>query len=259
MEIEGRRELAIEAVREAGEILMRNFGESFGAERKEDGSLVTEVDLAAEDAIVKKIKRKYPGDDILSEENSYPEDSEFTWIIDPLDGTHNFSRGIPLFGTSVAVARGDEVVLGVIYIPVPSEFYTAEKGKGAYRNSKRIRVSENTLNRAMMIFDSRVKYGEVLESMGKVAAGVFNVRMFGSSARALTYIADGRADLEVEHHDKPWDFAAGLLLVEEAGGKVSDFQGGGWSPKTTEYVASNGRIHDEVLELLRGEAGNKPE
>jgi len=215
---------------------------------------VTNIDLKAEEKIVNLIKKDYPEDNILSEETKYQTfDSDFRWIIDPLDGTHNYIRGMENFGTSIALAYRDKVILGVIYLPMSDELYFAEKGKGAFLNQRKINVSRKDLDHTTMIYDStiRLNKGPMLKYLDGLVDFVFNIRMFGSTVRSLTYVAEGKADLEIEYNDKPWDFAAGLLLVEEAGGKATDLKGRRWSLNSKGYIASNRRIHSEVLKIIK--------
>lgn len=253
MDIKTRKELAITAAEQTGKLLKDNFGKSLNVEGKKDRSLVTNIDLKAEQTIIQLIKQNYPQDGILSEESQeQPSSSDYKWVIDPLDGTHNYIHKIDIFGVSIALAFKQEVILGVIYIPLSDELYLAQKKEGAYLNQKRINVSARNLNEATLIFDSSIRYQKkpMLACLDRVADEVFNIRMFGSTARALTYIAEGRADLEIEYNDKVWDFAAGLLLIEEAGGEVSDLEGKKWGLNSQGYVASNRVVHEQVLEII---------
>lgn len=262
-----RKDIAVEAAIQAGRMLSRRFGHIGNIRTKGDRDFVTDVDLAAEKIIKRRIIKNFPGDNILSEEDSSGQESKFTprlrgsardkatgfkWIIDPLDGTHNFIHNIGIFGVSIALAYKEKVVLGVIYMSGNSELYYAQKGKGTYLNGRRISVSQRGIKQATLIFDSSIRYQKktMLKALGGLVGQVFNVRMFGSTARGLTYIAEGKAEVEVEYNDKVWDFAAGLLLIEEAGGKVTDLSGGKWNLKTRGYVASNGKIHNQVLSLI---------
>jgi len=252
-EIDKRLNVAIRIAKETGKMLIDNFGKPVEFTAKKDGSLVTPIDLKAEKLLVDSIKENFPGDRILSEESEpKASDAAFKWIIDPLDGTHNYIRGVDVFGTSIALQYENEMVIGVIYLPVTKELYHAQKGKGAYWNGKRINVSKRDLNQATMIYDSSIRQNKkpMLAGLSKTIDKVFNIRMFGSTARSLSYIAEGKADLEIEFNDKLWDFAAGLLLVEEAGGKVTDFQGKKWGLHTRAYIASNGKVHEEVLRVM---------
>ncbi len=251
--IEDRREIAVKAAKAAGKILIDNFRKPLKVKSKKDKSLVTEIDLTAERKIVELIKEKYPQDNILSEESKFKtSDSDFRWIIDPLDGTHNYIHRIELFGTSIAMEFKNEVILGVIYLPLTDKLYLAQKNKGAYLNDKKISVSRRKLKNATMVYDSSIRYNKkpILGTLEKIADRVFNIRMFGSSVYHLSYIAEGRIDLDIEFNDKVWDFAAGLLLIEEAGGKATDFQGKKWNSNTKGYIASNGIVHQEVLKII---------
>lgn len=267
-----RKDITIKAAREAGRFLFKRFGSIKRIKIKGDRDLVTDIDIAAETIIKNHILRKFPGDNIISEESSVKQDAEFTpleisntkqgsskfltgfsWIIDPLDGTHNYIHNIDIFGVSIALAYKNQVFLGVIYMPKDDEFYFAQKNKGAYLNGKRLYVSKRNIKNATMIFDSSIRYQKrkMLRGLGRLIDRVFNVRMFGSTVRGLSYIAEGRAELEIEYNDKLWDFAAGLLLVEEAGGRVTDLSGKKWNIKTKGYIASNGKIHNEILRLIK--------
>ena len=251
--IEGRKKIAVKAAKAAGKILVDNFRKPLKVKFKKDKSLVTEIDLAAERKIVEIIKEKYPQDNILSEENKFQTfKSNFRWIIDPLDGTHNYIHKIEIFGTSIALEFKKEVILGVIYLPLTDKLYLAEKGKGAYLNGTKIKVSRKNLKNATIVYDSSIRYHKkpALSTLEKIVDRVFNIRMFGSSVYHLSYIAEGKIDLDIEFNDKLWDFAAGLLLIEEAGGKATDFQGKKWNSKTKGYIASNGIVHEDVLKIM---------
>ncbi|MFH1678089.1 MAG: inositol monophosphatase family protein [Candidatus Omnitrophota bacterium] len=252
-ELVARKNIAIKAANQAGKMLARRFGKINNIKSKGDRDFVTDLDLAAEKIIKEHIIRKFPKDCILSEENSLRKESDLTWIIDPLDVTHNYIHNINIFGVSIALAFKEEVILGVISLPQEEGLYLAQKGKGAYLNGKRIFVSGRGLRQSTLIFDSSIRYQKklMLNDLGKLVDSVFNVRMFGSTVRGLAYIAEGKAELEVEYNDKLWDFAAGLLLIQEAGGRVTDLCGRGWNIRTKGYIASNGKIHDQVLALIK--------
>lgn len=255
-EIEAREEIAVEGCRKIGRILLDNFGGKLKIESKGRRDLVTDIDKKCEETIIQLVKKHCPADGILSEERpSSPSGTGWTWIIDPIDGTHNFIHGIDVFGTSCAVAFEKEVMLGIIYLPLTDEFYTARKGAGALCNGKRISVSPRKLADATLIYDSSIHYDskKMLGCLEKLAPQVFNIRMFGSTVRSLAYVAAGRAEAEVEFSDKVWDFAAGLLLVEEAGGRATDFAGRPWNIDAPNYIASNGIVHEEILETIKRE------
>ncbi len=244
--------LAVEVAKEAGNFLLENFGKVKEIQSKGDRNLATEVDRKAEDIIVEKIKKVYPAHGILGEEKERKNlDNEWLWIIDPLDGTHNFIRNIDIFGVSIGLVYKNEFVLGVIYMPKDDEMYVGEKNNGAYKNGKRIYTSEKSiLKECSVSFDSSIRYspGRMLSVLEKVAREVFNIRMFGSSARILSYVAEGKLDFAIEFHDRPWDFAAGVTLIKEAGGQFTDLKGFPPTPKTIGYIASNSAIYPQVLD-----------
>ena len=254
MNIKSRKDLAIEASKQIGKILKTGFGTILKIKDKKDKSLVSNIDLKAERTIIQLVKQYYPMDGILSEESKeQTSKSGYKWIIDPLDGTHNYIHKIDIFGTSIALTFEEKVILGIIYIPSLNELYIAQKDKGAYLNGKKIKVSTRNLTETTLIFDSSIRHRKkaMLGCLNNVVDKVFNIRMFGSTARSLSYIAEGKVDLEIEYNDKVWDFAAGLLLIEEAGGKVTDLEGKKWSLNPNGYIASNGIIHEQVLNIIK--------
>lgn len=251
------KDIAIEAAKEAGTILMDNFGRIERVDVKDVRELVSNVDIAAENKIIEVIKSKYPDHGILGEESEEEvTDSDYKWIIDPLDGTHNYIYGIHIFGISIALEYKGEIIAGVINMPYDDELYWVEKGKGAYLNDEAIHVSQRPMAEGLVIFDSTLDeaHGEKADKTGFLSIlvdQIFGLRMTGSAAKNLTLIASGRADMVVEYSDKPWDFAAGGLLIEEAGGKMTTLHGNKWSPYIQGYVGSNGNFHDEIIELLK--------
>jgi len=247
------KDTAIVVAKEAGRILMENYGKIKQIDKKSERELVSNVDVASENKIIEIIKDKYPDYDILCEESGLKDStSDYKWIIDPLDGTHNYVYGINMFGVSIALEYKGEIILGVINMPYTNEIYWAEKGKGAYLNGQQIHVSDRGIKNALAIFDSGL-YVKTAERTGALAAlvgKIFNIRVFGASTRHLSYVASGRADLQIEFGDKPWDFAAGGLLVEEAGGRITQLDGSKWSVYVEGYISSNGKFHDEIIRLL---------
>lgn len=246
--------LGIEAAYEAGKLLVDNFGKITKIESKGDRDLVTNLDKEAEKIIVDKIRAKFPVHGIIGEESGkLGGDQEWLWIIDPLDGTHNFIRGINIFGVSIGIVRKEEFVGGIIYMPVEDELYAAEKGGGAYKNNKKIFVSSTKeLKECSISFDSSIRYSPdiMLKVLGRLAKETFNVRMLGSSVRVLSYIAEGKLDFAVEFHDRPWDFSGGVCIIEEAGGKLTDLKGRSLTYKTIGYTASNRVTHEKVEEII---------
>ena len=249
----------IEATRAGAAEIVRFFNSDFKISNKEGvNNLVTEADHASEAAILAVIKKHFPDHHILSEETGeIVQDSEFKWIIDPIDGTVNFAHGIPLNCVSIGIEKGGDMVLGAVYNPHINEFYFAEKGKGATLNDKAIRVSEqtqaikaclvtgfpytyiNTTNGPLEIFERFIRKG-------------VPVRRLGSAAIDLCWVAAGRFDGFYEHKLEAWDSAAGYLIVEEAGGKVTDHEGNKFSPYQHRLLATNGKIHDEMLAVIKG-------
>ncbi len=246
--------LGIDAAKAAGDFLLENFGRISEIEKKGDRNFATNLDREAENIIISKIKSKFSNHGIIAEEsgNSNP-DKDYLWIIDPLDGTHNFMRNIDIFGVSIGILHKEEFVGGIIYMPADGELYVGEKDNGAYKNNKKIKVSEvDDLKEASISFDSSIRYSPkiMLKTLGKLADEVFNVRMLGSSVRALSYIAEGLLDFSVEFHDRPWDFAAGVCLIREAGGLLSGLKGEPLSYKSIGYIASNQHLQRKVQDIV---------
>ncbi|MCM8823535.1 MAG: inositol monophosphatase [Candidatus Omnitrophica bacterium] len=245
---------AIALAKEAGNFLWDNFGKVKEIKSKGDRNLATELDKKAEDMIVERIKIKYPNHGILAEETEKSKlDNDWLWIIDPLDGTHNYIRNIDIFGVSIGVVFKGDFVLGVIYMPKDDELYVGEKNNGAYKNGKKIYVSStNVLKECSVSFDSSIRYSpyKMLPVLDKLARNVFNIRMLGSSARVLSYIAEGKLDFAIEFHDMPWDFAGGVCIIKEAQGEFTDLRGDPITHKTIGYIASNKIIHRQILDTF---------
>lgn len=250
---------AIETARDAGRVLLEKFGRIESVTKKGDINLVTEADLASEALIVERIKSHFPRHAILAEEAGNAvvtgENGGHKWIIDPLDGTTNYAHGYPCFCVTIALEHEGEVVLGVTYDPTRDELFTAEKGRGATLNGKPIRVSRtDELGNALLVtgfpydIKHREKFARHLTEFLLTSRGV---RRDGSAAIDLAYVACGRFDGFWEEGLNPWDVAAGKLLIEEAGGTVSYYDGSPFSIYTPPIVASNGTIHAEMLAVLR--------
>ncbi|MCP4652799.1 MAG: inositol monophosphatase [Candidatus Omnitrophica bacterium] len=246
--------VACSAAKEAGEFLKSNFGKISEIERKKDKSLVTNLDREAEKMIIDRIKEKFSDHGVIGEESgSQTKDSDYVWIIDPLDGTHNFIRNINIYGVSIGVAYKNELVAGVIYMPEEDELYSAQRGSGAYKNGKKISTSDTAdLSECSISFDSGIKHlpKTMLRVLDHLSGVVFNIRMFGSSARLLSYVAEGKIDLAVEFHDRPWDFAGGVVIIEEAGGKTISLKGKPLTCENIGYIASNEHVFDAVKKIV---------
>ncbi len=249
---------AIETARDAGQILLEKFGRKINITKKGDINLVTEADLASEALIIERIKSYYPKHSILAEEagNAVIIGGENTWkwIIDPLDGTTNYAHGYPCFCVTLALEHEDEIVLGVTFDPTRNELFAAERGRGATLNNKPIRVSETEeMGNALIVtgfpydFKDRADFARHFEDMLLNTRGV---RRDGSAAIDMAYVACGRFDGFWEEGLNPWDVAAGVLLIEEAGGQVSYYNGSKFSIYTPPIAASNGVIHDKMLNIL---------
>lgn len=248
-------QLAIKAAKAAGEVIKAEYGKVQTIEDKEDGAkgIVTNVDKESEEAILKILQSK-SNYAIFSEETGNIEGSNELWVIDPIDGTTNFSRNVPLFCLSIGLIRKNKIELGVIYNPVLDELYFAEKGKGAFLNEKRIYIStQQTLKGSVMFINNgyaledKEKYVEVSKRLIPYSS----LRKFGSTAFELCYVAKGSADAFISSGDELYDYAAGLIIVEEAGGKVTDWKGKGWNNTNSFILASNGKIHQELLQKIQ--------
>jgi myo-inositol-1(or 4)-monophosphatase len=252
-------ETAVEAAMEAGRFLKMNVGKFRHVERKEgqETNLVTEIDKRSEEIIISKIKQRYHHHDFLAEESgSHDTKSDYRWIIDPLDGTLNFTHGFPIFCVSLALEIKGEVVLGVVYDPNADELYTAEKGRGAMLNHKPIRVSTtSSLIESMLVtgfpYHIRTNPDHAIEHFNNFLMEAQAIRRLGSAALDLCYVAAGRFDGFWEVALNPWDMAAGVLLVQEAGGKYTDFRGFPTTIYQKQLLVSNGKIHDKMVEVLK--------
>ncbi len=245
---------AIEIAREAGQILMSHRGVGF--ELKGEYDLVTAADRASEHFIVNRLRQQFPEHGIVAEEGGRAElDSAFRWYIDPLDGTTNFAHGFPLWNVTLGLAHNNEVIAGVVYDPLNRELFAAERGAGARLNGAPIRVSKApTLDDSLVStgFPSRKRHQNVnIHFYYQLAMCTHGVRRGGSAAIDLAYTACGRLEAFWEFGLNPWDMAAGSLLVEEAGGKVSSMRGGPFDVQGKHVLADNGLIHAETVKLFQ--------
>ncbi len=265
-EIRETLELARRLAREAGAIQRERYETELVVDTKSAPiDLVTEVDKACEAHVVATLERERAADAILAEEGggSDREGARWRWVIDPLDGTTNFAHGYPCFCVSIGVERDGARTVGVVYDPLRDELYEATRGGGAHRNGDRIAVSSETeLGRSLLAtgFAYDVQRSDA-DNLAQFTAALKNaraVRRDGSAALDLCYVACGRFDGFWELKLHPWDVAAGLLIVEEAGGRTSDLVGGPALRSGRETVASNGAIHDAMLAVLRSDPGGRP-
>ena len=249
-----------DAARKAARGLNRDFGElaELQVARKAPADFVSAADLKAEQVLFEALAKARPGYGFLGEERGMIEGSDktHTWIVDPLDGTTNFLHAIPHFAINIALQREGAIVAAVTYNPASNELFWAEKGKGCYLNDKRLRVAARTrLDETVLAtgipFLGHGQHARFLKELHQVSQRVAGVRRFGSAALDLAWVAAGRYDGYWERDLKPWDTAAGLLLVTEAGGKVSDAEGGQEMLKAGSIVAGNLEIHPLLLERLK--------
>lgn len=256
-EIDRYLQVAVAAAKEAGRIQKLYFGRSHPVEYKGEFNPVTEVDRLCEQAIVKMILDAFPDHDVLTEESPFKgKGSPWRWIIDPLDGTTNYFHGFPCFCVSIGLEMEGEVILGVVYVPMLNELFYSEKGKGAFLNGERIVVSQNNrLNRSLVCtgfpYDVHEHADFYLRYFRQFITKSFAVRRPGSAAIDLSYLAAGRFDGFWELKLHAWDVAAASLMITEAGGKVTDFQGRPFNIYSGEILASNGFIHEEMLQAIQ--------
>ena len=253
------KSVLLEATQAAAAEIRRFDDLSFTVSNKEGiNNLVTEVDHASEIAIMDVIKRHYPDHSILTEESGeLIQDSQYKWIIDPIDGTVNFAHRIPICCISIALEHQGKMVLGAVYNPFMNELFVAERGKGATLNDKPISVSKKEkVEIACLVTGFPYTYLDMpngpLEVFDRFIRRGIPVRRLGSAAIDLCWVACGRFDGFYEHKLQAWDSAAGFLLVEEAGGIVTNLEGAPYSPYEPGIIASNGIIHDELLEWIKG-------
>jgi myo-inositol-1(or 4)-monophosphatase len=250
--------IAVRAARRAGEVIIRSLNrlESLTVTSKGRNDFVTEVDQAAEQEIIATIRRHYPQLAFLAEESGQSGDHDTVWIIDPLDGTTNYAHGLPIYGVSIALEAAGRVVLGVVNDPSQRELFVAERGRGAYCNDVRLAVSStDTLDASLLAtgfpYDIRVNPDNNLKEYAAFSVRSRGVRRLGSAVLYLSWVAAGRFDGYWELRLGAWDVAAAGLMVEEAGGRLTAIDGGPLDLDTPTVVASNGRIHDQILNVLR--------
>jgi myo-inositol-1(or 4)-monophosphatase len=255
----GAKALAIETARAAGAILRDMLGQ-VTIEHKGVVDLVTDADRASETLVGHKLSEAFPGHRLLGEEgiarvNGAGDDAEYTWIVDPLDGTTNYSHGYPHFGVSIALAHRLEVVLGVVYDPMRDELFLAERGAGASLNDRPIRVSKTeTLIRSLLATGFSYDLSERPEQLaiwGSMQAQTQGIRRDGAAALNLCYVGAGRLDGFWEKPLQPWDMAAGALIVQEAGGIVTDYEGGSFNPFGDGVTAANAALHGAIVDVVK--------
>jgi myo-inositol-1(or 4)-monophosphatase len=250
---------AVEAVLRAGDIQLAGFGGALNIQKKGAIDLVTEIDLEVERVFRALVAERFPGHTVLAEEFSDPVDrdriDEWTWVFDPVDGTTNFAHGLPIFCSSLALEHRGQPVVAAVYDPTRRELFTAERGSGAWLNGVPMRVSSaGTLVDALLCtgfpYTVHERARELVDLFGDFLERARAVRRLGSAALDLCYVAAARFDGFYEQRLNPWDVSAGALIVAEAGGRVTSLAGGPFDSRRGEVVASNGRVHDEMMETI---------
>lgn len=249
----------VSAAEKAGRGLVRSFGEieKLQVAKKGPADFVSEADRRAEETLHRELSKARPKYGFIMEERGpiSAEDTSNTWIVDPLDGTLNFLHGIPHFCVSIALERDSKIFAGVIYEPLSDQMFWAERGRGAFLNGQRLRVSSRRdITEAVFAtgipFKGRGDHTDFLKELASVMATAAGVRRFGSAALDLAYVAAGRFEGFWERGLYPWDMAAGLIIVREAGGFVSDFLGYDRSLETGEIIAANSELHTPLRQIL---------
>jgi len=254
------KETLLFAIQAGAAQLQHFFNGHYKISNKEGiNNLVTEADHASEKAIIEVIQQRFPDHFILSEETGeIKSTSEFKWIIDPIDGTVNFANNIPICCVSIGLEKDGQMILGAVYNPFMNELFFAQRGQGAFLNNKRISVStKSEVVKSCLVTGFPYTYLDSpngpLEVFQKLVKQGIPVRRLGSAAIDLCWVAGGRFDGFYEHKLQAWDSAAGFLMVEEAGGKITDFAGNPYSPYQPHILATNGKIHDELLAYVKGD------
>ena len=256
-----RTRVACELALQAGSLIREALGRRLSVEYKSAVDLVTEVDRSAEALVVRGLRAAFPDDAIVAEESSAARPAQGPcWYVDPLDGTTNFVHGLPHFAVSIAFVDGPAPQSAAVYDPAKDELFRAERGSGAFLGETRLAVSAvSELDRALLVtgfpYDRRAHAELYLEYFREFLCSAQDVRRYGSASLDLCYVAAGRFDGFWEWKLHPWDTAAGWLVVEEAGGRVSDFDGGPYDPWLPRVLATNAAIHDQALAVLARLAG----
>ena len=252
MNLKKEKQVLMSAANQACRVIMLNL-DNKEVKIKSNKTLVSSADIEANNSIIKTIKKSFPHHSILSEESGFEyNNSDYKWVIDPVDGTHNFIHDIPIFGTSIALEYKNKLVLGVLKFPLLGITAFAEKNRGAYLNGKRMNVSgKKELDHSFITFE--YAYANRKEKVGfleRLVHQTIDVRNFGCAIYNLLLVACGKCDGCVTLSTNEWDVAAGFLMVEEAGGKITDIQGRSYSLSDHKFIISNGKIHNKLLKYV---------
>lgn len=255
-----RKELAFEITKKIRRLLLDGFEKITHTEEKTSEDYVTNIDFESEKVMIEAIQKRFPKDTIISEEEGTLEGStRYKWILDPLDGTNNYLRGIPQAGMQIAILRDDIVIFGLLLDAFNNIVYYAEKGKGAFKtdttfNKKtKLRVSERSLDKSLVIVSSSIlkdKTGGEIKTIKKMLPKMGSIRIYGVAIKDLPFIAQGSAEVLISFIPKSMDITAGSLLIEEAGGKVTTFDGACWYPDMPNFLATNRKVHKQILGIL---------
>ena len=256
MDLKLAKQVAIEAVKDAGKTLIDNLNKVKTCSFKAKSDIVTEIDIKAEKLIISKIKKNFPDHSIHSEEEGLIDNkSSFLWVIDPVDGTMNYYHAASPFIVAVCLVENNIPLISAIYNPVRDQLYFAERGKGATLNNRKIKVNNNfeLKNSVVMTHISSKKDARVrtIIALDSIFNKTLHMRMFGSGLAAMTYVASGKFDVFFNISTHPWDILPGALIVEEAGGVVTDIQGKKINADSKSVLATNGKVHADMLKLLQ--------
>lgn len=248
---------AIKAAEDAGKLLLDRFWKSNQVSFKGRQDIVTEADKLSEKTILSILEKEFPNYSVLSEESGETDnDSDLMWVVDPLDGTKNFSVKNPMFNVSICLARKGAPILGVVHVPFMGETFAAVKGKGAVLNGKKIHVSDNSDLSKSIVFFCHGRHGDALKrTLGiyaKLKETALDIRQIGAAEMELCYVACGRVDAFFVIDTKPWDVSAGSLIVTEAGGLATDLSENHWNVGMADILGTNKKIHSSMLEIVRG-------
>jgi myo-inositol-1(or 4)-monophosphatase len=246
--------IAVAAAQEAGKILKTNFGKKYRVLRKSPKEMVSIVDIQSQNAILKILKAHFPGYGIIIEERApSPGKGGKNWIIDPLDGTHNYIAGLPFCGVSIGLVEENSFNIGVIYFPMENRLYYACKGAGAFLNGEKIAVSRNSeLSKAIITYDNQFHLNEKSFLYYKrLTERAFTTRIFGTATNDICLTAEGKVDGRIWVNTKICDIAAGIVILTEAGGRITDFDGTRCTVESKQVIASNGSVHEELLAVVK--------